>query len=494
MTDVQPIERVPSGVPGLDTILRGGFPRGGIHILQGVPGAGKTTLGNQICYHHAAAGGRALYVTLLSETHARMLLHLGTMRFFDAARLPDQIAYLSGFGALQGEGLPGLVTLLRREVAARKASILILDGLVAAEDRAASDTEFKTFIQELQTQAGLHGCTVFLLTTAKGQAIPPEHTMVDGIVELTDVRFGSRTERGLFVNKLRGSDYLPGRHPFRITEEGMVVYPRVEAAFRVTSVPDEARSGRLSIGVKDLDVMLGGGMLEAAVAGVLGPSGIGKTTLGLHYVCGSGPAEPGLFFGFYETPPRLMQHAARIGLDLAGAVDRGEVEILWQPQGENLQDALAHRLLDAIARRGVRRLFLDGLGGFMESSVEPGRLSRFFSVLANELRARGVTTLYTMETRDLIGPGIEMPMGGISSLVEGLIVLRYVEWRSRSRRLLSVVKVRGSGFDPGLCEFVIKGGQGVSIAGTFEGAEELLSGFARDRPGRDRFPSGSEGQ
>src|SRR5919206_2341715 len=253
MTDVQNIERLPSGVPGLDSILCGGFTRGGIHILQGPPGTGKTTLANQICYHHAASGGRALYVTLLSETHARMLLHLGTMRFFDAARLPDQIAYISGFGALQEEGLPGLVALVRREVAARKAGVLVLDGLVAAEDRAASDTEFKTFIQELQTQAGLHGCTVFLLTTAKGQAVPPEHTMVDGIVELTDVRYGSRAERGLFVNKLRGSDYLPGRHPFRITEDGLMVYPRVEAAFRVTTHPDEARSGRLSTGVEGLD-------------------------------------------------------------------------------------------------------------------------------------------------------------------------------------------------------------------------------------------------
>ncbi len=494
MSDVQRIERVPSGVPGLDTVLNGGFPKGGIHILQGLPGAGKTTLGNQICYHHAAAGGRALYVTLLAESHARMLVHLGTMRFFDTARLPDQIAYVSGLGALQGEGLPGLVTLLRREIAARKAKLLILDGLVAAEDRAASDTEFKTFIQELQAQAGLHGCTVFLLTTAKGQAVPPEHTMVDGIVELTDIRYGSRTERGLYVKKLRGSDYLPGRHPFRITEEGLVVYPRVEAAFRVTSLPDEARSGKLSTGVEGLDGMLGGGLTQATVTGLLGPSGIGKTTLGLHYITESGLAEPGLFFGFYETPPRLLQQAASLGLDLAGTVERGEVEILWQPQGENLQDALAHRLLDAIGRRSVKRLFLDGLGGFIESSVEPGRLSRFFSVLLNELRARGVTTLYTMETRDVVGPGIEMPVTGMSSLVENLIAMRYVERHARSRRLLSVVKVRGHGFDPSLREFMIEDGRGIALAGGFEGAEELLSGFARDRGVRDMPPSETEGQ
>ena len=308
--------------------------------------------------------------------------------------------------------------------------------------------------------------------------------MVDGILELTDVRYESRTERGLFVNKLRGSDYLPGRHPFRITSEGLVVYPRIEAAFRETSQPDEARAGRLSIGVDALDAMLGGGLPEATVAALVGPSGVGKTTLGLHFLNRSSAAEPGLLFGFFETPPRLLHKAARLGLK--AAVNHGELEILWQPQGENLQDALAHDLLDAIARRGVKRLFLDGLGGFIQSSVEPGRLSRFFAVLANELRARGVTTLYTLETPDVIGPGIQMPVREISSLLETLIALRYVEHRSRTRRVLSIVKVRDSDFDPNLREFSITD-RGITMAGVFEGAEQVLSGFAHDRRTEDRL-------
>jgi circadian clock protein KaiC len=99
-----------------------------------------------------------------------------------------------------------------------------------------------------------------------------------------------------------------------------------------------------------------------------------------------------------------------------------------------------------------------------------------------------------METRDVVGPGIELPVSGISSLVENLIALRFVERHARSRRLVSVVKVRGSGFDPGLREFVIEGGRGLSLTGAFEGAEDLLSGFARDRPAGDRPPPGSEGQ
>jgi circadian clock protein KaiC len=337
------------------------------------------------------------------------------------------------------------------------------------------------FVQELRSQAALHGCTVFLLTTASGQVFSPEYTMVDGIVELVDQRYGSRSERSLYVNKLRGSAYLPGRHPFRITSDGLVVYPRIEATFGVTTHHDKAWPGKLSVGVKDIDAMLGGGVPEASVTGLLGPSGIGKTTMGLHFLSESSAKEPGLHFGFYETPPRLLQKAARLGLDLEASVRRGDLELLWQALGENPQDALAHGLLEAVDRRGVRRLFLDGLGGFIEASIEPGRISRFFSVLANELRARGVTMLYTIETQDIFETRIRMPLTGMSSLVENLIALRYVESGSRSRRLLSVVKVRDSGFDPAVREFVIDDGSGVSLAGAFQSVEELSSGTTPQR-------------
>jgi len=485
------LERVPSGIDGLDTILGGGLFRAGAYIVQGTPGAGKTIFGNQVAYHHAGRGGRVLYVTLLAEMHARMLLHLESLRFFDPTLVPNAIVYLSAFGVLEEEGLKGLLALLRREVQARGITLLVLDGLVAAEDQAVTRTEFKKFVHELQAQVALAGCTALLLTSAPtGEKISAEHTMVDGIVELGDQLYGFRAERWLEVRKFRGSGFLRGRHPFRITEAGLVVYPRFEALYAQATRPDEAWQARLSTGVEELDTMLHGGIPAASTTALIGPSGAGKTSIGLQFVARASKAEPGLLFGFFESPPRLLGKAQRLGLDLEAAVGRGEVEILWQPPTENILDALAHRLIGAVQRRGVRRLFVDGLGGFTESTADRGRISNFFAALANELRALGVTTIYTLETRDLVGSDVLVPVDGISSLVENMLLLRYVEHEAQLRRLLSVVKLRDSGYDPRLRELVITA-RGISLPDTFAGTRELLSGSARaDAP---RWPSPSEG-
>ena len=473
------IARVSSGVPGLDIILRGGFLRGGVYILQGMPGAGKTILGNQIVFHHVAGGGRCLYVTLLAETHARMMLHLGQMPWFDAAAMPQALAYISAFRILEEQGLTGLLSLVRREAAAQGATLVVLDGFVAAHAVARSETEFKKFIQELQIQAGMTDCTVFMLTSGKGEIVSPEHTMVDGVLDLGDESYGFRAERGLRVRKFRGTGFLRGRHPYRITDAGIIVYPRFEALHAQPSRTAEAWERRLSTGVEALDRMLGGGLPEATTTAIIGPSGTGKTTLALHFVAQSSAAEPGLFFGFFETPPRLLSIARRIGLDLEARVKRGDVELLWQAPTEDIMDALGHRLLDAVQRRGVRRVVVDAIGGFMETAVQPDRITRFFAALSNELRARGVTAIYTMETRDVVGSMMQVPVGGISSLIENLIFLRYAEYHAEVHRLLAVLKVRSSVFDPTLREFEIDA-SGIKLADTFESAKKLLSGTAED--------------
>ena len=472
-----PLERVPTGIPGLDTILRGGFLKAGIYIVRGEPGTGKTILGNQFCFNHVAAGHRAVYVTLLAETHDRMMQHMQIMSFFDSSRIPDGLYYVNGFSVLEEDGLKGFINLLRHEIRTHDATLLILDGLIATEESSESERDFKKFIHELQAHIAIEGCTALLLTNGRRNSYHPEHTMVDGLIELHDVLFGTQAEREIEVHKLRGTDALRGRHPFRITNQGIVVYPRIEALLARPSGDDQWPNERCATGVDQLDKMLGGGIPRGTTTLVLGASGSGKTSLGLHFLSQSSAEEPGLFFGFYETPLRLRVKAAGIGIALDGLIEQGHLEILWHPPTEDILDALGNRLIEAVRCRRVKRLVIDGLLGFQEIAADrPHRIGRFLTALANELRALSVTTFYTAETRNLIGGAIEGPTIGLSTIAENLILLRYVEIRSQLRRLISVIKMRDSDFDSSLREFRITG-HGFELAQTFHSAEAILSGF-----------------
>lgn len=243
------LDRVPTGIAGLDTVLQGGLLKGGVYIVQGRPGAGKTILANQMCFNHVAAGGRAAYVTLLAESHTRMLQHLRPLAFFDESAIPDRLYHVSAFKALEDEGLKGLLDLLRQEIRGHRASLLVLDGLVAAEETAGSDRAFRKFVHEVQTHAAMTECTVLLLTSGGPGPVRAEQTMVDGLIDLDDRVFAVRNERSLQVSKFRGSGALRGRHPFRITSGGLVVFPRVEAVFASPSQPDRATRTRMPSGI-----------------------------------------------------------------------------------------------------------------------------------------------------------------------------------------------------------------------------------------------------
>lgn len=466
-------ERAPTGVHGLDIILGGGLFKNAVYMISGRPGAGKTILSNQIAFRHVKDGGRAVYATLLAETHGRLISQLRVLSFFDQRVIGKELHYLNALESITQGGLKGLLDLVRHMVRDHRATLLVLDGMVTAETLAKSPQEYKEFISELQTWVTVVGCTVIFVTSSgMGGAVSPEHTMVDGIIELAAERFQMRSMRHLSVTKLRGTAFLEGQHSYLITSDGLAVYPRTEA----TVVPDGATpsSARLASGVRNLDAALGGGGIVAhSTTLLLGSSGAGKTIMGVQFLAeGARNGEKCLHFGFYEPPHSLIAKADRLGLDFSGHVERGNVFVKWFRPAEILIDALIEMLLDIVREKKIERLFIDGFVGF-RSTHPPERVSAVFSAVSDQLVRHGVTTLISDETRELFIREVEVPTANVSAIFHNILFLRQVEVDATLLRLVSVMKTRDSSPDRRLWRYEI-GAHGVELLEPFAAADERL--------------------
>jgi circadian clock protein KaiC len=304
--------------------------------------------------------------------------------------------------------------------------------------------------------------------------------VVDGVIELSDTLVGPRAVRELTVHKFRGGDYLRGRHETEITHQGIVVHPRTEIQFDKPPAQATEERVRMAFGVAELDRMLWGGLPSGSTTALLGAPGAGKTLLGLSFLIeGARQGHPGIYFGFYEPPPRLLEKAGQVGFELETYVKKGLIEIIWQPPLEHMLDSLAELLLEKIREEKAsrRRLFIDGIEGFRAASVYPDRMPRFLSAFTNQLRTYDVTALVTEELA-LFRPEIDMPNPELANVVETVIMLRYVELRSQLHRLVSIMKMRESRYDTSIREFKITD-RGIEVSSSFESAEAILTGHAR---------------
>lgn len=464
-----------TGVLGLDEILGGGLPADRTFLVAGAPGTGKTTLGNQLAFAHAATGGRAVVATLLAEPHDVMLANLRGFHFFDPGLVGDRVHYLSLFNALEEEGLDGVIAAIRRVVRERNSTLLVVDGTAVVEDAALSSLDLRRFAQRLQAQGVLLGCTTVLLTSHERGDLDRLGAHVDGVVVLTAERAYARRIRTLEVVKLRGARHVEGTHEFAITEPGVTVFPRLESLAgwrRDSQDPGEV----LGTGVADLDAMLGGALMPLSSTLVMGTPGAGKTLLGLSFLTeGARRGEQVLIAGFHETAPDLIKTAAGIGLDLRRHIDEGRLRVLWEPPLEVSVDAWAWHLLAAVAEHRPRRIFIDALTDVQRLIAVPERMATYATALINELRAMGVTALIAAEIDAFSDQQLVAPVPAASATMDNGILLRQVELRSELRRLVTVLKARQAATDPVIREFVINH-QGIQVSRPFAATSGLLIG------------------
>jgi circadian clock protein KaiC len=453
-------ERMSSGNAEADHILGGGFPANSINIVMGHPGSGKTIFAEQLIFHNAADDRPILYFTTLSEPLSKVVRYLQGFRFYDEEKLGTQVVYEDIGPQLAADGAGALIPLLREAITTLSPRVIVIDSFKAVHDLAPTVAERRRMVYEMTALLSAYGTTAFLLGeyTEDDILAYPEFAVADGIVELSRRRLGNRDERYFRVYKLRGSRYMEGAHAFRITNAGLDVYPRLVSP----PIPEgyEPASERLSTGVRGLDDMLGGGLWRGTTTLLAGPSGAGKTTIGLQFAFeGARRGEPTLYMSFQENPSQLLRTIRGLGADVE-ELERQGLDLVYASPVELQIDSIIVDLFRRIEQRGVRRLVLDAVGDLASAATDPQRLHDYLYALVQHLAVRTITSVLNFETT---GNTIaHASMQNAMSYLSDNVLLLTLDGEDRTRRALRVIKTRGSAHDTRVREVEISS-EGLSI-------------------------------
>jgi len=489
MSDKVPIQRLRTGVPGLDAVLGGGVPEFSFNVIAGTPGAGKTTLVQQLMFAMASPERPAIFFTVLGEPPLKMLRYQQQYEFFDVAKVNSSVRFINlAKEALEG-GLASVLKRIIEEVEAASPSIVVVDSfrsVMQASRRQADGLDVQHFVQELGMRLTGWQATTFLvgefqLTETDNN---PIFTVADGLVWLHQSLDRNSMVRKMQVMKMRGQAPIPGLHTFRISERGVQVFPRLisglaqpPAAGDSTHTPPQSR---LSVGVAGLDEMLGGGIPSGYSVLVAGPSGSGKSVLATEFIreglrCG----EPGVIAVFENGPVGSAWTSAR-GFD--DAVARGEVAIIHTRPLDLSIDETLYELTEAIGRTGARRVVIDSLSGF-ELALAPTFREDFRESLYRlvaALTGMGLTVMMTAELEDSYSD-LRFSPHGTAFLTDAIIMQRYVELDGQFERVIAVVKVRGRAHSKELRLFQITG-EGILVGERLRNYRGLLTGSPQPVP------------
>jgi circadian clock protein KaiC len=451
------MERLTTGLPGLDAVLGGGLPTGAVVFIGGPPGAGKTVLSEQIAFHQARHGHQVLILTTLSEPHEKLIRHAEGFSWFDRALIGTQVQYLSLYEALLNGGVSQALQTVVTAARLHHIDLLILDAFRGVRELIGDELSLRRFIFELGGQLGLLGVTALLTGEYAREDIERyvEFTVADGIIHLNHTLVSMRQSRTLEVVKMRGTGFLGGLHTLRIDKHGVAVYPRHPSLARRADY--SMGSERLSTGVPELDDMVGGGLIGHSLNLIVGTPGVGKTLLGLQFLAeGARQGQPGVMMSLDESGPHLEQKALHFKLREPDAplFDGERLRMLWEPAVETEVDVVASHLRDAIQGRGVRRLVMDAMAN-LEGALEPVALNDYIMSLTNYVRSQGVTVMMINDMAELAGGVVSVGGFTFSATADNILLMRQAELHGRLQLALAIVKLRDSAFDPDVRQYTI---------------------------------------
>lgn len=503
---------VRTGIAGLDEILTGGIPRGNVILIEGAIGVGKTTMGVEFVYRGAKQFDEPGVIVVFEVSPDKIMR--------DASRFGWHLQELEEQNKLKivfttrdvlRQELQQADSVLLEQAASIGARRIFIDGvarLVGSNGTAESRSAFHVLTEGLQRE-NLTAILAVEASALNGNHAPslPEESIADTVIRLRMEDNLRAVNRSLEIVKSRGQDYQMGRHTFRIVDgRGIEVYRRVQAPRRASR--DRAAAfdptTRVSTGIPGLDELVNGGYFIGSTTVMVGISGVGKSVMGLQYIAeGARRGERGLMLSLDEQVPQILRNAGSIGLDLQSEIDRGMVHLEYDAPQEIEVDVHFHHIEQLVQKFKPRRVVIDSLSTYASNLGNEGRIFRdFFHALVALMKENQIAAVYNHENPEMLGMASMMGGFPLSSLVDNIILMNWVELGDSFRLGLTVAKMRANPVDRTTHECEIDGKgmhvfprqlKGAIPHSPFSAYAGLISRAPERRRQRESKPSQSSG-
>jgi circadian clock protein KaiC len=492
----QKVTRSPTGIPGFDYIVCGGLIPNRLYLVDGNPGAGKTTFALQYLLNGVAAGERCLYVTL-SETRAELASgaesHGWSLDGIEVLEViaddlggEDELTMLNPAEVELTETTRKVLHAVERLKPAR----MVLDSLSELRLLAQSSLRYRRQILALKQFFIGRECTVLMLDdrTAEGPDLQL-HSIAHGVIALNFKAppYG-QVRRELQVLKFRGSEFSSGFHDFTIRRGGISVFARLIAAAHSTPF----HRAVIASGVKSLDALLGGGIERGTTTLLIGPPGCGKSTIALQYaVAAAQRGDHSVAFMFDETKEALITRSTGLGLPLVEGSGPGEVALRQIDPAEMSPGEFAHTVREAVERHKASVVVIDSLNGYLNAVPQSSYLIAQLHELLSYLNNHGVATFLVVAQSGMVGSNMQSPVDA-SYLADSVVLLRYFEHLGKIKKAISVLKKRTGAHEESIRELTFDS-HGIHLSEPLLRLRGVLSGVPVElRSAAKRAPNTSE--
>ncbi len=470
-------ELAPTGIAGLDEILRGGLPPHQMYFIQGDPGAGKTTLSFQFLLEGVRRGEKALYITLSASTrdlnrvarsHGWDLSGIDICEQFQATRSMDTTV----FRPAEIE-LAKTVQAILDTIGERRPDRVVIDSL--AEIRLLSDSPLRYRKQLLTLKEFFRDreITALVLDDRSTSARESEvQGLAEGVIRLSvSLPMYGNTRRSLEVVKMRGVAFRGGSHDFTIDRGGLIVFPRLSAGQHLVS----REQGVVSSGVTGVDALVGGGLERGSATMIMGPAGVGKSSLALQFATSAAASgERVTFFIFEEHRTVFLKRAASLGFEVAPLIEAGHMSVQQIDPAEMSVGEFAYAVRTSVETHGSTMVIIDSLNGYFNAMPEEHFLTLHLHELLSYLTDAAVTTIVIVSQHGALGH-VTSPVD-VSYLADAVILLRYYETRGAFGRAISMLKKRTSAHEQTVREFRLTS-DGFRVGPVLEEFRGILSGM-----------------